>query len=230
MELSERLKFIMENVEKTEVLADIGTDHGYIPIYAVKNSIANKVIACDINKEPLDKAKLNCILEEVDENIEFRLGNGLKVLEKEEVNVVIIAGMGGNLIRDILEEDIEKVKSLDYLVLQPAQNPEVLREYLYNNEYEVINEDLCYEENKYYELFKVRKKEGENTKLDSIYYEISPRFLMSKHPLLKGYLEMKLENYNNINNFIKEDTENAIERKNLLKEKIDFIENTLRVL
>ena len=230
MELSERLKFILENVEKTEVLADIGTDHGYIPIYAVKNNIVDKAIACDINKEPLDKAKLNCILENIDENVEFRLGNGLKVLDKEEVNVVIIAGMGGNLIRDILEEDIDKVKSLDYLVLQPAQNPEVLREYLYNNEYEVINEDLCYEENKYYELFKVRKKEGENTKLDSIYYEISPRFLMSKHPALKGYLEMKLENYNKINSFIKEDTVNALERKNIIDEKIEFIKNVINIL
>ena len=230
MELSERLKFILENVEKTEVLADIGTDHGYIPIYAVKNNIVSKAIACDINKEPLDKAKLNCILENVDENIEFRLGNGLKVLEKEEVNVVIIAGMGGNLIRDILEEDIDKVKSLDYLVLQPAQNPEILREYLYNNEYEVINEDLCYEENKYYELFKVRKREGENTKLDSIYYEISPRFLMSKHPSLKGYLEMKLENYNKINSFIKEDTVNALERKKIIDEKIEFIKNVINIL
>jgi tRNA (adenine22-N1)-methyltransferase len=230
MELSERLKFIMENVEKTKVLADIGTDHGYIPIYAVKNNIVNKAIACDINKEPLDKAKLNCILENVDENVEFRLGNGLKVLDEEEVDVVIIAGMGGNLIRDILEEDIDKVKSLDYLVLQPAQNPEILREYLYNNEYEVINEDLCYEENKYYELFKVRKKEEENTKLDSIYYEISPRFLMSKHPLLKGYLEMKLENYNKINSFIKEDTVNALERKKIIDEKIEFIKNVINIL
>lgn len=230
MEISERLKFIMENVEKTEVLADIGTDHGYIPIYAVQNNIANKAIACDINKEPLDKAKLNSILENVDESIEFRLGSGLKVIDKEEANVVVIAGMGGNLIRDILEDDIEKVKMIDYLILQPAQNPEVLREYLYNNEYEVIKEDLCYEENKYYELFKVRKKEGENTKLDSIYYEISPRLLMSKHPLLKGYLEMKLESYNKINSLIKEDTINALERKKIIEEKIDFIKNTINIL
>ncbi|WP_300382978.1 class I SAM-dependent methyltransferase [Clostridium sp.] len=230
MEISERLKFIIKNVENTEVLADIGTDHGYIPIYAIQNKIANKVIACDINKEPLDKAKLNSILEEVDENIEFRLGSGLKVLHKKEANVAIIAGMGGNLIRDILEENVEKVKELDYLILQPAQNPEVLREYLYSNEYEVIKEDLCYEENKYYELFKVRKKDGENIKIDSIYYEISPRFLISRHPLLKGYLEMKLENYNKINNIIKEDTINAIERKKTIDEKIEFIKNTINIL
>ena len=63
MELSERLNFIIKHIENTSVLADIGTDHGYIPLYAVKNGICSKAIAVDINKEPLDKARLNAILE-----------------------------------------------------------------------------------------------------------------------------------------------------------------------
>ena len=82
-----------------------------------------------INKDPLDKAKLNAILEGiVGDEIDFRLGSGLKPLEIKEANSVVIAGMGGNLIRDILEADIEKVNSLEELILVPAQNPEVLRE------------------------------------------------------------------------------------------------------
>ena len=61
MELSERLNSIVKHIERTEVLADIGTDHGYIPIYSIENEICNKAIAIDINKDPLDKARLNAI-------------------------------------------------------------------------------------------------------------------------------------------------------------------------
>ncbi|MPM01336.1 tRNA (adenine(22)-N(1))-methyltransferase [bioreactor metagenome] len=230
MELSERLNFIIKNIENTSVLADIGTDHGYIPLHALKSGICSKAIAVDINKEPLDKARLNAILEGMGEELEFRLGDGLKVLEKDEVEVIVIAGMGGNLIRDILEEQIEKVNSMKYLILQPAQNPEVLREYLYTNNYEIINEDLCLDENIYYELFKVRRKEGEATNLDPIYYEVSPKLLMQKHPLMKEYLISKVENYEKINSFITESTINANERRKSIQEKIDVITNMINFL
>lgn len=230
MELSERLNFIIKNIENTSVLADIGTDHGYIPVHALKNGICSKAIAVDINKEPLDKARLNAILEGMGEELEFRLGDGLKVLEKDEVEVTVIAGMGGNLIRDILEAQIEKVNSMKYLVLQPAQNPEVLREYLYTNNYEIINEDLCLDDNIYYELFKVRRKEGEATNLDPIYYEVSPKLLMQKHPLMKEYLISKVENYKRINSFITESTINANERRKSIQEKIDVITNMINFL
>ncbi|GAA0763704.1 class I SAM-dependent methyltransferase [Clostridium sartagoforme] len=230
MELSERLNFIIKNIENTSVLADIGTDHGYIPLHALKSGICSKAIAVDINKEPLDKARLNAILEGMGEELEFRLGDGLKVLEKDEVEVTVIAGMGGNLIRDILEEQIEKVNSMKYLILQPAQNPEVLREYLYTNNYEIINEDLCLDENIYYELFKVRRKEGEATNLDPIYYEVSPKLLMQKHPLMKEYLISKVENYEKINSFITESTINANERRKSIQEKIDVITNMINFL
>lgn len=230
MELSKRLKFIIKNVDKTNVLADIGTDHGYIPLYAVKNKICKRVIATDINKLPLDKAKLNAILEGVDEELEFRLGNGLEPLKDKEANVVIIAGMGGNLIKEILEKSINKVNELDYLVLQPAQNPEVLREYLYNNGYEIIKEDLCLDEEIYYELFKVKRKEGEDTKLDPIYYEVSPKLLMEKHPLLKDYLKLKIDSCKRVLEHINEETENAKIRKESINEKISLISNIINYL
>ena len=126
MELSKRLNFIINNIDKVSVLADVGTDHGYIPLYATQNGLCHKAIAIDINKDPLDKARLNAILEGAGDELEFRLGDGLNPLKKDEVEAVVIAGMGGNLIRDILEENIEKVASFNYLILVPAQNPEVL--------------------------------------------------------------------------------------------------------
>ena len=81
-------------------------------------------------------------------------------------NSVVIAGMGGNLIRDILEADMEKVNSLESLILVPAQNPEVLREYLYENNYEIIKEDLCFDEGVYYELFKVKRAEDNELNME----------------------------------------------------------------
>ncbi|MBM6839500.1 SAM-dependent methyltransferase, partial [Clostridium saudiense] len=131
-----------------------------------------------------------------DDKIEFRLGNGFEPLNINEVEEVVIAGMGGNLIRDIIQKDLNKAASCNYLVLIPAQNPEVLREYLYKNDFEIITEDLCFDEGIYYELFKVRKAEGQAIELDSIYYEISPMLLRSKHPLMKNYIDYKINEYN----------------------------------
>lgn len=225
MELSKRLDLIVNHIKDCDTLVDVGTDHGYIPIHVVKSGICKSAIASDINKDPLDKAKLNAIFEEVDEKIDTRLGGGLSTVEVNEVEACVIAGMGGNLIRDILEADKEKVKGFKFLILQPAQNPEVLREYLYTNGYEVIEEDLCIEEDKYYELFKVRVKEGEETSLDPIYYEISPKLLRDRHPLMKDYITYKKEKYEKILGFIEDDTESAEARKNELEAKINILTN-----
>ena len=104
MELSKRLKFIAKHIDKCKSIADIGTDHGYIPIYAVKNNLCERSIASDINKDPVKKSKLNISLEGLSEKIETRLGGGLEPIKAKEVEGIVIAGMGGNLIRDILEE------------------------------------------------------------------------------------------------------------------------------
>lgn len=230
MELSKRLKSITDNMEKVNVVADIGTDHGYIPIFCIKEGLCKKAIAIDINKDPLDKAKLNSILEGVDEEIEFRLGGGFSKLKSGEANAAIIAGMGGNLIKDILQADLECIETMEYLILQPAQNPEILREYLYTNNFEVIKEDLCEDEGIFYEIFKIKVKAGEGTVLDDIYYEISPTMLREKHPLMKKYLQNKLEANERILGFITDETPLAINRKEQVLQKIDLIKNMLNYL
>lgn len=228
MELSKRLTWIIEKVDKVQVIMDIGTDHGYIPIYLVKNNIAQKVIASDINKDPLKKAKINAALDGVSDKVDLRLGGGLEPLKNNEAQAVIIAGMGGNLIRDILENDFDKVKKLEYLILQPAQNPEVLREYLYTNDYEILDEDICLDDNKYYELFKVRYKKGDYISLENLFYEISPLMLNKKLPLLKAYIESKIEKNKKVIEFITDSTEHAIMRRNELKDKNEKLEKILK--
>lgn len=228
MELSKRLTWILSKMDKCDVIMDVGTDHGYIPIELIRRNIANKVIASDINKEPLKKAKINISLEGLSNKINLRLGGGLEPLNNNEVQGILIAGMGGNLIRDILKNDISKVKNIDYLILQPAQNPEVLREYLYTGNYEVIEEDICLDEGKYYELFKVKYKENNSSKLEDIFYEVSPILLNKKSEVFKEYLKEKIEKYKKVNNFIKDETEHALARKNELNNKIEIIEDLLK--
>ncbi|MDB2159718.1 class I SAM-dependent methyltransferase [Clostridium butyricum] len=228
MELSKRLNWILNIMDKCDVIMDVGTDHGYIAIELIKRNLADKVIASDINKDPLNKAKLNVSLEGLSNKIELRLGGGLTPVKDKEVNGVLIAGMGGNLIRDILENDIKKVKNMDYLVLQPAQNPEVLREYLYISDYEIIDEDVCFDEGKYYEVFKIKYKENNSTKLENIFYEVSPILLNKKSDVFKDYLYEKIDKYKKVKSFIKDNTEHALSRKKELDSKIEIIENLLK--
>ncbi|MGV1066096.1 tRNA (adenine(22)-N(1))-methyltransferase [Clostridium perfringens] len=229
MELSKRLKRIAEHVDKCESVADIGTDHGYIPIYLVKEGICKKAIASDINKGPIEKAKVNVAFEGVSDKIKCLLGPGLNPLKVGEVNGVILAGMGGNLTRDILLADMDKVKKYDFIILQPAQNPEVLREFLYKNDYEIIDEDLIKDEGRFYELFKVKYNENSEKLVfeDELEYEVSPLLREKGHPLFKEFIEEKINRCETILSFIKEDTEAAKKRKSDLEEKINKLKGML---
>lgn len=229
MELSKRLKRIAEHVDKCESVADIGTDHGYIPIYLVKEGICKKAIASDINKGPIEKAKVNVAFEGVSDKVKCLLGPGLNPLKVGEVNGVILAGMGGNLTRDILLADMDKVKKYDFIILQPAQNPEVLREFLYKNDYEIIDEDLIKDEGRFYELFKVKYNKNSEKLVfeDELEYEVSPLLREKGHPLFKEFIEEKINRCETILSFIKEDTEAAKKRKSDLEEKINKLKGML---
>ncbi|MGL4656273.1 MAG: tRNA (adenine(22)-N(1))-methyltransferase [Sarcina sp.] len=229
MELSIRLKAIANQVDKCESVADIGTDHGYIPIYLVERGICERAVASDINKGPINKAKMNISFEGLSSKIDCYLGAGLKPLKVNEVEGIVIAGMGGNLTRDILLADMKKVKNYKFMVLQPAQNPEVLREFLYNNEYEIIDEDLILDEGTYYELFKVKHNENaEKLKFeDEMYYEISPVLLKKKHPLMNEYIQSKISRCEKILTHIKDDTEIANAKKQEIREKIKNLEELM---
>ncbi|GIM28055.1 SAM-dependent methyltransferase [Clostridium polyendosporum] len=222
MDLSIRLKMIVNQVDECNSIVDVGTDHGYVPIYLVKNHICKKGVASDINNGPIEKAQINVTFEGLKDKISCRLGPGLKTVEKGEVEGVIIAGMGGNLTRDILLEDWEKVREYKFLILQPAQNPEVLREFLYNSEFEILDEDLCFEDNKFYELFKVKySMNSYKIKIDSeLDYEVSQILRKKHHPLLSKFIENKIEKYENIAEYIKENTESARLRKSQVVDKI----------
>lgn len=229
MELSLRLRRIASMVDKCECMADIGTDHGYIPIYLIKNNVCDRAIASDVNKGPVEKAKFNVRIEDLEGNIDCRLGGGLTTVSEGEVQGIVIAGMGGNLIRDIIEERLYIFKESKFAVLQPVQNPEVLREYIYKSGYKIIDEELCIDDNRFYEIIKVNYA-AEAQEIDSIYYEIGKKLIDKKHPLVGEFIQYKINRYYEIHNNIKDNTESAERRKNELKDKIKRLEELKKCL
>jgi len=160
MKLSERLLKIAELVHDCSTLADIGTDHGYIPVYCVREGLCKKAIACDINEGPLKSAEENISRYGLGEKIDTRISDGLKELDTNEADTIIIAGMGGFLIRDILIAGADKISADTRLILQPMVAAAELREFLCANGYEIITEKLAREDDKFYNIILAKKGSG----------------------------------------------------------------------
>lgn len=149
IQISKRLETIAKCVGKCNVLADIGTDHAYLPIYVMQNKIANKVIAMDVRKGPLKKAKQN-ILESGCNNIELRLSDGLEALEGLEADVITISGMGGRLMEKILQSGREHIGASTRLILSPQSEVMHFRMFLNANGFLTEDEIMVEDEEKIY--------------------------------------------------------------------------------
>lgn len=192
MDLSPRLMKIVDMIPTTDVVADIGTDHGYVLIELLRQNKIKTGIASDNKVGPLDKAKMNAADAGVKVNMQFTLGNGLETLKGLPVNGAVLAGMGGVLTRDLLEKDLSVVKELDFLLLQPAQNPEVLREYLYNGPFTILDEALIREERRFYEAFLVCYCDHPEKMAEHVNYLVGERLIQNQDPLLPDFLEDKI--------------------------------------
>mgnify|MGYP001194446011 FL=1 len=191
MNLDGRLGMIAENIPRCSILADIGTDHAFIPIYAVVASLCEKAVAADVRPGPLMTARKNIIKHGLESRIETRLGNGLEPISEPECDVTVIAGMGGPLIRRILAESSEKAKKCRLLLLQPNNAPEALRKWLYENGFSIIGEDLAEDSGKLYCLIKA-KWTGIYENHDDFDCYIGRKLLESDDPLIIPYLMKKL--------------------------------------
>lgn len=189
MNLSPRLQIIANHVPMDSICADIGTDHAHVPIYLIKNNICQKVIATDINTGPLEIAREQIKTTGYKDFIETRLGNGLEPLRPGEVDCVVIAGMGGLLIKEILESSLDVVKNIKTFILQPMIAQRELRQYLVNNNLAIVDEDLAQEEQRVYEILIV--KHGKQRMEEDIYYEIPLPLIRKRHPLLRPLIDRK---------------------------------------
>lgn len=150
--LSERLKTIADLIPYEETMADIGTDHGFLPVYLIETGRSPNAIATDISEDSLQKAIDLAKGKKLDNMLSTRRGDGLDVIGKAEVDNVIIAGMGGILISDILGKDIEKAKSFKRLILQPRSKIGFLRKWLRDHNFTIERETLVKELDKICEI------------------------------------------------------------------------------
>ncbi len=193
--LSDRLQIIADQIKKGETVADIGTDHGFLPIFLWESGISPRVIMTDISPGSLKKAEENCIRLHPDTQFDLRLGSGIEVLDCEETDCLVIAGMGGILITEILGKDIKKAQSFRKMILQPRNNIGLLRYWLYNNGFSICNEQLVREGKYICEILTVLPKEmavARNLGPDRIEYEYPHTLIKFAGPLTREYLCNKL--------------------------------------
>ncbi|HBG7379352.1 SAM-dependent methyltransferase [Clostridioides difficile] len=213
MKLTDRLLKIASLVSDGKKIADIGTDHGYIPVYLLKEGKVPFAVLADVNKGPLDNAHKEVIQNNLLDKVDLRLGSGIEILEIGEVEEVIIAGMGGILISELLEAKKEVAHNVEKLILQPMQAQEELRYYLLNNGYEILEEVLVREDFRIYEII-VAKYTGKNTIIeDEIYYKVGIKLLENKDSLFNDFIEKNIKTYSSIVNKLEGKNGEAIDKR-----------------
>lgn len=206
MILSERLTRIASFVPKGLVVADIGTDHALLPIYLVLEGISPRVIACDLHPGPLESAKANVFLYKLAKNIEIRQGDGLKALDPGDTAVIVIAGMGGAKIREILETSPAVLDGVFRMILQPQGGAGIVRRWLFDHNWQIIDEDLVLEHDNYYEIIiseplgdiKTMGIDKKPSRKERELLEIGPCLVEKKHPLLIPLLQKKIKLAENV--------------------------------
>lgn len=222
-----RLECIKSMVSKCKVAADIGTDHGYVAEMLLKDNICDKVIATDLNEGPLNRAVEHLTSLELNDRCDFRLGSGLTVLKENEADALIIAGMGGELIADIIETSKDIALSATQLILQPMTTADRMRCYLYENGFKIIDENIVKELHHYY--FIIKAVPGKDEAEDEIYYEISKILLSKKDPLMTEYLNRLLNiNENIIRSIEKNNNSDYNEKIEILNRKNDKIKELMK--
>ncbi|MCI5899283.1 MAG: class I SAM-dependent methyltransferase [Hominisplanchenecus sp.] len=187
LQLSERLLAVASMVSEKSRLADVGTDHGYIPIFLCMQGKIPSAIAMDIRSGPLDRAKENIRLYGLMKCIETRLSDGVEKLKPEEADAVVIAGMGGGLVCKILEEGRQVLESVNELILQPQSDIDQVRRYLQNNNWKITAEKMVCEDGKYYPMMHV--VHGHMEPLADIEWKYGQFLLKEKNPVLGSFLD-----------------------------------------
>lgn len=187
MQLSKRLEAIVKLAGRCRCVADVGTDHGYIPIYMTEHHLTEKAIAMDVNKGPLERARRNIRAYRMEQQITARLSDGLTELKEKEADCVIIAGMGGLLTIRILEAGKEVLKAVPKLVLQPQSEIGQVRRFLAEHGYRITAEDMVQDDGKYYPV--MRAEQGRQEEWTEQEYTFGKYLIASGSPVLLEFLE-----------------------------------------
>lgn len=224
MNISKRLMTVASMITDGNCVADIGTDHGYIPIYLVLERGFRRTIAMDVNDGPLLRANENIKKYNVSDYVETRLSDGLRALKENEAQTIVIAGMGGMLINRIITQDITVAKSADELILSPHSDVALVRTCLRDNGFMIADEEMVCDEGKYYFVLKAVKG---NMDFINEFELLYGKFLIHKKSGV--FLEYLKDEYNKrecILNKMKH-SDNEIRRSEILHE-IDVIKEGLK--
>jgi len=227
MKLTPRLQAMAELIPSGSVVADIGTDHGYLPVYLVKNKISQRVVASDVNQAPLRQAKETVAAFNCSQEIDLRLGNGLQIIEAaDKIDTVVIAGMGGKSIAAILHNGSDKLKDVQQLILQPMSEEGYLRLFLAQNGFALAREALAREGRHFYEIILARA--GQERETDLFRLSFGPRLLEEKPPLLPVFLEEKIRKLKVIYHSLQRAEKDDVSRKlRDVESEIDCLEEVL---
>ena len=197
--LSKRMQAVADLVTPGQRVADVGCDHAYVSIYLVEQQIASGCLAMDVNKGPLERAKANIREHGLEGKIETRLGSGLEPAHPGEVDAVLMAGMGGILMRDLLETSKEVSHSLKEWVLQPQSDIDLVRSYIRESGFHIVAENMVEEDGKYYPMFRAvpgqEEMDQEMEQWQQVFDLYGKLLLTEKHPILKEFLEQGKEHY-----------------------------------
>lgn len=211
IQLTARLRHVADLIPSCQSMADIGTDHAYLPLFLLEKGKVQWAIASDIHKGPLERARAHLKGQEKGGNIELRLGGGLSPLEVGEVDGAVMAGMGGLMMRDILEADFPKAQALSWLVLQPQTHVAELKQYLAGHHFMILQEDMAMEDRRLYEMMLV--KPGAMKGISLLEGEIGVTENYRQHPLFQEHLRRLIRKRDFLIQGVAEDTDNERNRR-----------------
>lgn len=187
VKLSPRLQAVAGLVLPGEPVADIGSDHAYLPIYLVQKGLVPSAVAVEVHPGPWERAAAQVRLHRLEDKIQVRLGDGFAPLAPGEVTTAVIAGMGARTIIRILRQGQALLPTLKRLVLQPMGGVPAVRQWLHDHGFYLVDEELVLEGEQFY--FILGAERGEIKPLSGWEQEFGPVLLAKRHPLLVPYLE-----------------------------------------
>lgn len=227
MVLSKRLHSIARMVTPGNRLVDVGTDHGYIPIYLMKEGIIPGALAMDINKGPLERADAHINEFGFGDNIQTRLSDGLAKYNTGEGDTILIAGMGGALTVNILTQGYDKLSDIKELILSPQSEIFLVRRFLNKEGFRIVDEKMVLDEGKYYTVIRAVPGDEEHS-YNSFEEKYGYLLIKKKDMVLKDYLVRQKCKYTGIiENLKKKNTKIAENRIREITIELEDIKNAL---
>ncbi|MBU5213442.1 tRNA (adenine(22)-N(1))-methyltransferase [Heyndrickxia oleronia] len=228
--LSKRLEMVSQYLLKNSTFADIGSDHAYLPCYAIKKGLAKYAIAGEVVEGPYQTAKQQVMECGYESSISVRKGDGLEVLQPNEVDCITIAGMGGPLIASILENGKDRLLGVKRLILQPNIGANHIRNWCVQNNWVIIAEEILEEDEKIYEIIVAENNErAEVTHLTDAELLLGPFLMQEKSDVFIKKWSDELKQWRIILDRMNlaENQEKIIERKLAIEKNISLVEEVL---